>query len=92
MNFLVVWLVIIILSLTIGVAADLATPDSTLIDVSVTNDFHSFTKAIVICDMWGNCVAQDFYVICEGKYITNITAIGTGVRVGADAKGMEDWC
>lgn len=92
MNFIVAWGVVIALCLTVGVAADLATPDSVMIDVGVAHDYHSLTKALVICDRYGQCVAQDFYVECDGAYITNITAIGTGVRVGADAKGLEEWC
>ena len=66
--------------------------DSLKIDVGVAHDYHSLTKAIVICDKYNQCVAQDFYVECDGAYIVNITAIGTGVRVGADAKGLEEWC
>lgn len=65
MNAFIAWFFVIALSLTVGVAADLATPDSVMIDVEVVPGYHSCTRAV---DM--RC---DFYYEYEGANLINQT-------------------
>jgi hypothetical protein len=44
------------------------------IDVGVTNDYHSFTKAF-------NC-RQDYYIECKGSTLINVTPVGNPINLG----------
>jgi hypothetical protein len=95
MNAFKMCLVAIAIVVSLGAAAkalDFSGPAKALSDAA--SDYHSFTKAIINCDNYGNCIGQDYYVQCEGRYIMNMTPVSDGVVI-QNYNGVlriKDWC